>query len=192
MSEHLLIIIGTAVVNNVVLAKFLGLCPFMGVSGKVDSAVGMGLATTFVLVIACIAAWLIERAILIPFNLQTLRILSFILVIAAVVQFTELFIQKMSPSLYQTLGIFLPLITTNCAVLGVALLVVQEQMSFSQSIFYAFGSALGFSLVIVLFAGMRQRLKLANVPSAWQGSPIAFVTAGLLSMAFMGFAGLVK
>lgn len=192
MTEHLLIIIGTAVVNNVVLAKFLGLCPFMGVSSKVDSAVGMGFATTFVLVLASISAWIIERAILIPFDLQALRILSFILVIAAVVQFTELFIQKMSPPLYQTLGIFLPLITTNCAVLGVALLVVQEQMSFSQSIFYAFGSAFGFTLVIVLFAGMRQRLKLANVPSSWQGTPIAFVTAGLLSMAFMGFAGLVK
>ena len=191
MNEHLLIIVSTAVVNNVVLAKFLGLCPFMGVSNKIDSALGMGVATTFVLCVAAIAAWVVEIAILQPLNLQMLRILSFILVIAAVVQFTEMFIKKMSPTLYQSLGIFLPLITTNCAVLGVALLVVQEQMSFSETVFYAFGSSLGFVLVIVLFAGLRQRLQLAKVPESFKGIPIAFLTAGLLSMAFMGFAGMV-
>ncbi len=192
MTEHLLILIGTALVNNVVLAKFLGLCPFMGVSSKIDSALGMGIATTFVLCLAAIAAWLVERLILQPLGLEAMRILTFILVIAAVVQFTELFIQKYSPELYQSLGIFLPLITTNCAVLGVALLVVQDQMSFSQTLVYALGSALGFTLVIVLFAGLRQRLRLAKVPEAFSGTPIAFITAGLLSMAFMGFAGLVK
>ena len=192
MTEHLLIIISTAIVNNVVLAKFLGLCPFMGVSSKIDSALGMGIATTFVLCMAALSSWVVERVILIPLYLQMMRILSFILVIAAVVQFTEMLIQKMSPVLYQSLGIFLPLITTNCAVLGVALLVIQEQMSFSETLFYAFGSALGFTLVIVLFAGLRQRLRLANVPEAFVGTPIAFLTAGLMSMAFMGFAGLVS
>lgn len=191
MTEHLLIIVSTAVVNNVVLAKFLGLCPFMGVSNKIDSALGMGIATTFVLCVAAIAAWLIETLLLQPLQLDMLRILSFILVIAAVVQFTEMFIKKMSPVLYQSLGIFLPLITTNCAVLGVALLVIQEQMTFTQTIFYAIGSSLGFILVIVLFAGLRQRLQLAKVPESFQGTPIAFLTAGLLSMAFMGFAGMV-
>jgi electron transport complex protein RnfA len=192
MTEHLLIIISTAIVNNVVLAKFLGLCPFMGVSNKIDSALGMGLATTFVLCLAAVSAWLIETLILIPLNLEMMRILAFILVIAAVVQFTEMLIQKMSPSLYQALGIFLPLITTNCAVLGVALLVVQQKMSLSETLFYAFGSALGFTLVIVLFAGLRHRLKIANVPKAFAGTPIAFLTAGLMSMAFMGFAGIVS
>ncbi|TCS38882.1 electron transport complex subunit RsxA [Reinekea marinisedimentorum] len=191
MIEHLLIIISTAVVNNVVLAKFLGLCPFMGVSNKIDSALGMGIATTFVLCLAAVSAWVVERVILVPLNLGMMRILTFILVIAAVVQFTEMLIQKMSPVLYQSLGIFLPLITTNCAVLGVALLVIQNQMSFSQTLFYAFGSALGFTLVIVLFAGLRQRLKLAKVPESFEGAPIAFLTAGLMSMAFMGFAGIV-
>lgn len=191
MTEHLLIIVSTAVVNNVVLAKFLGLCPFMGVSNKIDSALGMGIATTFVLCVAAMAAWLVEMIILQPLELEMMRILSFILVIAAVVQFTEMFIQKMSPELYQSLGLFLPLMTTNCAVLGVALLVVQEQMSFSEIIFYAFGSALGFTLVIVLFAGLRQRLSLSKVPLSFKGTPIAFLTAGLMSMAFMGFAGMV-
>ena len=192
MGDYLLLLVGTAVVNNVVLAKFLGLCPFMGVSGKIDSAIGMGLATTFVLCLAAFAGWVVERLILQPFHLEVLRILTFILVIASVVQFTELFVQKMSPELYQALGIFLPLITTNCAVLGVALLVVQAEMGLLQTLIYAFGSALGFTLVIVLFAGLRQRLKLANVPAAFAGTPVAFITAGLLSMAFMGFSGIVK
>ncbi len=191
MTEYLLLIVSTAVVNNVVLAKFLGLCPFMGVSNKIDSALGMGIATTFVLCLAAISSWFVERFILIPLHLQMMRILAFILVIAAVVQFTEMLIQKMSPALYQSLGIFLPLITTNCAVLGVALLVIQDNMSLSETLFYAFGSALGFTIVIVLFAGLRHRLKVANIPEAFSGTPIAFLTAGLMSMAFMGFAGMV-
>lgn len=162
----------------------------MGVSNKIDSALGMGIATTFVLCLAAVSAWTIETIILQPLNLEMMRILSFILVIAAVVQFTEMLIQKMSPSLYQSLGIFLPLITTNCAVLGVALLVVQGSMSFSETLFYAFGSALGFTFVIVMFAGLRHRLKVSKVPEAFTGVPIAFLTAGILSMAFMGFAGI--
>ena len=191
MTELLIVLVSTALVNNVVLAKFLGLCPLMGVSKNIDSALGMGLATTFVLCLAAIAAWLLERILLVPLQLTSLRILTFVIVIAAAVQLTERFIQKLSPVLYQSLGIFLPLITTNCAVLGVALLVVQEQMSFVKTVIYAVGSALGFTLVIVVFAGLRHRLKTANVPAAFAGTPIAFLTAGLLSMAFMGFAGLV-
>lgn len=190
MTEYLFILLGTALVNNVVLVKFLGLCPFMGVSNKLDSALGMGLATTFVLTLAAIASWLLENYVLIPLNMGFLRILSFILVIAAVVQFTEMVIRKTSPLLYQVLGIFLPLITTNCAVLGVALLNVQQQNGFLASTLYGFGSALGFTLVLVLFAGMRERLALANVPAAFSGTPIALIAAGLLSLAFMGFLGL--
>ncbi|WPL16024.1 Electron transport complex protein RnfA [Thiorhodovibrio winogradskyi] len=190
MSDALLLILGTALVNNVVLVKFLGLCPFMGVSNKLDSALGMGLATTFVLTLAGAASWLLEHWLLQPLNLEFLRILTFILAIAAVVQFTEMAVRKMSPTLYQVLGIFLPLITTNCAVLGVALLNVQEAHAFAESLLYGFGSALGFTLVMVLFAGLRERLALAQVPDAFAGTPIAFVVAGLLSLAFMGFAGL--
>ena len=190
MQELLLILVGTALVNNVVLVKFLGLCPFMGVSNKVDTALGMGLATTFVLTLASVSGWALESFVLIPLNIGFLRILSFILVIAAVVQLTEMMIKKTSPALYQVLGIFLPLITTNCAVLGVALLNIQEQHSFLESLLYGFGSALGFTLVMVLFAGLRERLALADVPGPFVGAPIAFITAGLLSLAFMGFAGL--
>ena len=190
MGEYLLIILSTALVNNVVLVKFLGLCPFMGVSTRLDSALGMGLATTFVLTLAALASWLLEHFLLGPLDLGYLRILTFILVIAAVVQFTEMAVRKISPSLYQVLGIFLPLITTSCAVLGVALLNLQEQHSFLQSVVYGFGSALGFTLVMVMFAGMRERLALLQVPAAFAGTPIAFVTAGLLSLAFLGFAGL--
>jgi electron transport complex protein RnfA len=190
MSDYLFILLGTALVNNVVLVKFLGLCPFMGVSSKLDSALGMGLATTFVLTLAAIASWLLEHYVLLPLNIGFLRILCFILVIAAVVQFTEMFIRKTSPLLYQVLGIFLPLITTNCAVLGVALLNVQEKHSFIESMLYGFGSALGFTLVLVMFAGLRERLALANVPSAFSGAPIGLIVAGLLSLAFMGFLGL--
>ncbi|EIC20030.1 electron transport complex subunit RsxA [Thiorhodovibrio frisius] len=190
MSDALLLILGTALVNNVVLVKFLGLCPFMGVSNKLDSALGMGLATTFVLTLTGAASWLLEHWLLQPLGIGFLRILTFILAIAAVVQFTEMAVRKISPALYQVLGIFLPLITTNCAVLGVALLNVQEEHGFSESLLYGFGSALGFTLVMVLFAGLRERLALAQVPDAFAGSPIAFVVAGLLSLAFMGFAGL--
>lgn len=188
--DFFLIILSTALVNNVVLVKFLGLCPLMGVSNKLDSALGMGLATTFVLTLAAFAGWLLEHFVLQPLNLGFLRILTFILVIAVVVQFTEMAVRKTSPALYQVLGIFLPLITTNCAVLGVALLNVQQQNGFFESLLYGFGSALGFTLVLVMFAGLRERLALSNVPDAFSGSPIAFVVAGLMSLAFMGFAGL--
>jgi Na+-translocating ferredoxin:NAD+ oxidoreductase subunit A len=190
MTSYLLIILGTALVNNVVLVKFLGLCSFMGVSGKMDSAIGMGFATTFVLTLATAASWLLENLIILPLNIGFLRILTFILVIAAVVQFTEMVVRKISPGLYQVLGIYLPLITTNCAVLGIALLNAQDGQGFVASVLYGFGSALGFTLVMVLFAGMRERLALAHVPSAFAGTPIAFIAAGLLSLAFMGFAGL--
>jgi electron transport complex protein RnfA len=190
--EYFLIILSTALVNNVVLVKFLGLCPFMGVSNKLDSALGMGLATTFVLTLAAFAGWLLEHYVLTPLNLGFLRILTFILVIAVVVQFTEMVIRKTSPALYQVLGIFLPLITTNCAVLGVALLNVQQENGLLESLLYGFGSALGFTLVLVMFAGLRERLALARVPAAFSGAPVGFVVAGLLSLAFMGFAGLVS
>ncbi|WP_116134588.1 electron transport complex subunit RsxA [Tropicimonas sp. IMCC34043] len=191
MEEYLVILLGTALVNNVVLVKFLGLCPFMGVSKKIEAAIGMGFATTFVLTLAAAASWAVEALILVPLHLEFLRILSFILVIAAIVQFTEAFIRKASPGLYRALGIYLPLITTNCAVLGVALLNVQEQHSFAESLLYGFGSAAGFTMVLVIFAGMRERIARLAVPVPFSGPPIAFITAGLLSMAFMGFAGLV-
>ncbi|MEJ2140807.1 MAG: electron transport complex subunit RsxA [Gammaproteobacteria bacterium] len=191
MTEYLLLFIGTALVNNVVLVKFLGLCPFMGVSNKLDTAISMGLATTFVLTLAATASWILEHYVLQPLHIEFLRIISFILVIAAVVQFTEMVIQKTSPILYQVLGIFLPLITTNCAVLGVAILNVQEKHSFLESVVYGLGSAIGFTLVMIIFAGIRERLALADVPEAFEGTPIAFIAAGLLSLAFMGFSGLV-
>ncbi len=190
MSEIFLLLLGTALVNNVVLVKFLGLCPFMGVSRKMDGALGMGMATTFVLTFATAASWMLEHWLLQPLGIGYLRILAFILVIAATVQFTEMAIRKLSPGLYQVLGIYLPLITTNCAVLGVALLNVQEQNGFFHSLLYGFGSALGFTLVMLLFTGLRVRLALAQVPQAFAGAPIGFVVAGLLSLAFMGFAGL--
>jgi len=190
MTDYLLLLLGTALVNNVVLVKFLGLCPFMGTSGKIDTALGMGFATTFVLTLAAAAGWLLEHLVLQPLGIGFLRILTFILVIAAVVQFTEMVIRKLSPGLYQVLGIFLPLITTNCAVLGVALLNVQENNDFVSSVLYGFGAALGFTLVMVMFAGLRERLQLAQVPAAFSGTPIGFVVAGLLSLAFMGFSGL--
>ena len=190
MTEYLLLLLSTALVNNVVLVKFLGLCPFMGVSKKMDSALGMGMATTFVLTFATAASWMLEHWLLEPLGIEYLRILSFILVIAATVQFTEMVIRKVSPSLYQVLGIYLPLITTNCAVLGVALLNVMQKHAFTESLLYGFGSAVGFTLVLLLFAGLRERLALADAPTAFSGAPIGFVVAGLLSLAFMGFAGL--
>jgi electron transport complex protein RnfA len=190
MRDYLMLLLGTALVNNVVLVKFLGLCPFMGVSKKLDSALGMGLATTFVLTLTAVASWLLEHYLLAPLGIGFLRILSFILVIAAVVQFTEMVVRKTSPVLYQVLGIFLPLITTNCAVLGVALLNIQQEYDFLHSVLFGFGSALGFTLVIVIFAGIRERLALMSVPEAFTGVPIAFISAGILSLAFMGFAGL--
>lgn len=190
MHEYLMLLLGAALVNNVVLVKFLGLCPFMGVSKKLDSALGMGLATTFVLTLTAIASWAMEQYLLIPLGIGFLRILAFILVIAAVVQFTEMVVKKTSPVLYQVLGIFLPLITTNCAVLGVAILNVQQEYGFLESALFGFGSALGFTLVMMIFAGIRERLSLMQIPEAFAGTPIAFITAGILSLAFMGFAGL--
>ncbi|MCK9258423.1 MAG: electron transport complex subunit RsxA [Azoarcus sp.] len=192
MSEWLMLLLGTALVNNVVLVKFLGLCPFMGVSRKIDSALGMGMATTFVLTLASAVTWVLEHALLAPFDLGYLRILGFILVIAATVQFVEMAVKKNAPALYKVLGIYLPLITTNCAVLGVALLNVQEDAGFARSVVYGLGSAAGFTMVLVLFAGLRERLALARVPAAFAGAPIGFITAGLLSLAFMGFSGLTN
>ena len=192
MSEYLLLFVGTVLVNNFVLVKFLGLCPFMGVSGKLETAVGMGLATTFVLTLAAACSYLVNQYILLPLDLLYLRTLSFILVIAVVVQFTEMVVHKTSPTLYRLLGIFLPLITTNCAVLGVALLNINEQHNFMQSLVYGFGAALGFSLALVLFAAMRERLAGADVPAPFKGAALAMITAGLMSLAFMGFTGLVK
>ena len=192
MSELALILVSTVLVNNFVLAKFLGLCPFMGVSRKVETAMGMGLATTFVLTLSSVCAYLVNGYILAPLGLEYLRTIAFILVIAAVVQFTEMVVHKTSPLLYQVLGIFLPLITTNCAVLGVALLNVQDNNGFLESAVYGFGAAAGFSLVLVLFAQLRERLAAADVPTAFKGAPIALITAGLMSLAFMGFSGLVK
>ncbi len=192
MSEYLLLLVGTVFVNNIVLVKFLGLCPFMGVSRKVETAIGMSAATTFVLTLSAILSYMINSWILEPLGLEFLRTIAFIIAIAAVVNFTELVVHKTSPLLYNVLGIFLPLITTNCAVLGVALINVQEQNSFLQSAIYGFGSALGFSLVLILFAAMRERVNVADVPAPFQGAAIGLVTAGLMSLAFMGLGGLVK
>jgi electron transport complex protein RnfA len=192
MKEYALILVSTVLVNNFVLVKFLGLCPFMGVSRKLETAMGMGLATTFVLTLSSVSSYLVNAYILVPLGVEFLRTIAFILVIAVVVQFTEMVMHKTSPLLYQVLGIFLPLITTNCAVLGVALLNIQEQHSFVASALYGFGAAIGFSLVLVLFAAVRERVAVADVPEPFQGNAIALVTAGLMSMAFMGFAGLVS
>ncbi len=192
MSEYILLLVGTVLVNNFVLVKFLGLCPFMGVSRKLETATGMGLATTFVLTLSSVSSYLVNEYVLAPLGLEYLRTIAFILVIAAVVQFTEMVVHKTSPLLYQVLGIFLPLITTNCAVLGVALLNVQAQHGFLASAVYGLGAALGFSLVLALFAAMRERLAVADVPGPFKGASISLVTAGLMSLAFMGFAGLVK
>jgi len=192
MSEIFLLLLSTALVNNVVLVKFLGLCPVMGVSKSMDAALGMGLATTFVITLAAAVCWMLDHWLLAPFGLGFLRILSFILVIAAAVQFVEMVIKKSSPGLYQSLGIYLPLITTNCAVLGVALLNVQQDFSLVKSVLYGFGSALGFTIVLLIFAGLRERLALARVPAAFAGAPSAFITISLLSLAFMGFSGLIS
>lgn len=192
MTEYALILLSTVLVNNFVLVKFLGLCPFMGVSRKLETSTGMALATTFVLTLSSICSYLVNQYLLLPLGLEYLRTISFILVIAVVVQFTEMVVHKTSPLLYQVLGIFLPLITTNCAVLGVALLNVQEQHGFLQSAVYGFGAAVGFSMVLILFAALRERILVADVPVAFRGPAIALVTAGLMSLAFMGFAGLIK
>ncbi|MCM8595849.1 electron transport complex subunit RsxA [Accumulibacter sp.] len=192
MTHYLFIIVGAVLVNNVVLVRILGLCPFMGVSKKLDTAIGMGAATTFVLTVSTGASYVIDHYLLMPFGLEYLRTLSFIVTIAALVQLTEMVIQKASPVLHQVLGIYLPLITTNCAVLGVPLLNVGNRHDFIESLLFGAGSAVGFSLVLVLFAGIRERIEGADVPPCFQGVAIAMVTAGLMSLAFMGFAGLDK
>jgi electron transport complex protein RnfA len=191
LADYSLLLIGAILVNNFVLVQFLGLCPFMGVSNKLETAIGMSSATTFVLTLASIVSWLTYEWLLLPLGLEYLKTISFILVIAVVVQFTEMVVRKSSPMLYKVLGVFLPLITTNCAVLGVALININKQHSFLESAFYGFGAALGFSLVLVLFAAMRERLAVADVPQAFKGPAIGMITAGLMSLAFMGFAGLV-
>jgi electron transport complex protein RnfA len=191
MTEYLLILISAVFVNNIVMVKILGLCPFMGVSKKLETAIGMGAATTFVLTLASGSSYLINHYLLGP-ELSYLTTLSFIVVIAGIVQFTEMVVQKTSPMLYQVLGIYLPLITTNCAVLGIPLLNVQAKHNFMESIFFGLGGALGFTLVMVLFAGMRERMEGADVPAIFKGSAIAMVTAGLMSLSFMGFSGLIK
>lgn len=191
MENYLLILIGTVFVNNIVMSKILGLCPFMGVSKKLETSIGMGAATTFVLTLASGLSYLIDTYLL-GTDLAYLRTLSFIVVIAAIVGFTEMFIKKTSPVLFRVLGIYLPLITTNCAVLGVPLLNAQEQHGFVDSLLYGLGGALGFTLVLILFAAMRERLEAADIPLPFRGVSIAMITAGLMSLAFMGFAGLIK
>jgi electron transport complex protein RnfA len=190
MQEFALMMIGAALVNNVILARFLGLCSFMGVTTRIDTAAGMGLATTFVITVSSMADWAVQRYLLDAYDLGFLRTVTFILVIASAVQFTEMTIRKVSPKLFQMLGIYLPLITTNCAVLGVALLLVEGRMSFIGSTLFAFASSLGYSLVMVIFAGLRERLALAQVPRLFAGPPIGFIVASLLAMAFMGFSGI--
>jgi electron transport complex protein RnfA len=192
MAELLLILVGAVFVNNFVLARFLGICPFLGVSKKVETALGMGMAVIFVMTVASVVTWFIQYFVLIPFGIEYLQTIAFILVIASLVQLVEMIVQKASPVLYQSLGIFLPLITTNCAVLGVAVLNIQKGYSFLETVIFALGAAAGFTLAMVLFAGLRERLDLCPVPKSFRGTAIALVTAGLLSLAFMGFAGLVK
>ena len=191
MTEYLLILVSTVLVNNIVMVKILGLCPFMGVSKKLETSLGLGAATTFVLTLASGTSYLISHYVLGP-DLAYLTTLSFIVVIAGIVQFTEMVIKKTSPVLYQVLGIYLPLITTNCAVLGIPLLNVQAKHDFMESLLFGFGGAVGFTLVMILFAGIRERLEGADVPGIFKGSAIAMVTAGLMSLSFMGFTGLVK
>ena len=191
MQEIAIILISAVLVNNYVLVQFLGLCPFMGVSNKLETAIGMSSATTFVLTLAAISSYMVNTWVLAPLGLEYLKTIAFILVIAVVVQFTKMFIEKTSPLLYRVLGVFLPLITTNCAVLGVALQNTARQRTFLESSLYGFGAAVGFSLVLVLFAAMRERLAVADVPEPFKGPAIGLITAGLMSLAFMGFAGLV-
>jgi len=189
--EYSLLLLSTVLVNNFVLVQFLGLCPFMGVSNRLESAMGMGAATTFVLTLSSVCSYLSFNYILAPLGLEYLRTITFILVIAVVVQFTEMAVRKTSPLLHKVLGVYLPLITTNCAVLGVALLNINKEHNFVQSAVFGFGAAVGFSLVLVLFSAMRERLAVADVPKPFQGAAIGMITAGLMSLAFMGFAGLV-
>lgn len=186
--EYILIFISAIFVNNIVLSQFLGICPFLGVSKKVDTAMGMGAAVAFVLTLATIVTFLLQQFVLVPLHIEYLQTISFILVIASLVQMVEIILKKISPPLYQALGIFLPLITTNCAVLGVAILVIQKQFSLIESVVYAFSTAIGFALALIVFAGLREQLALTNVPKGMRGMSIVLITAGLLSLAFMGFS----
>jgi electron transport complex protein RnfA len=192
INEFFIILLSTVLVNNFVLVQFLGLCPFMGVSNKLESAIGMGGATTFVMTLASICTYAVDHWVLTPLGLEYLRTIAFILVIAAVVQFVKMFMEKTSPLLYRVLGVFLPLITVNCAVLGVALLNTQKAHNFFESTLYGFGGALGFSIVLILFSAMRERLAVADVPTPFKGAAIGMITAGLMSLAFMGFTGLAS
>ena len=187
--EYILIFISAIFVNNIVLAQFLGICPFLGVSKKIDTSLGMSAAVAFVMVLATLVTWLIQMYVLNPFGLEYLQTIAFILVIASLVQMVEIVLKKVSPPLYQALGIFLPLITTNCAVLGVAILVIQKDFNLAQSVVYALSTAIGFGLALTVFAGMREQLELANIPKGMRGMAIVLVSAGLLSLAFMGFSG---
>jgi Na+-translocating ferredoxin:NAD+ oxidoreductase subunit A len=189
--EYILMLVGAVLVNNIILSQFLGICPFIGVSNKVSTSVGMGAAVLFVMTLATLVTSLINNYILIPFNLSFLQTISFILVIAALVQMVEIILKKISPPLYQALGVFLPLITTNCAVLGVAILVTQKDFTLINSTLFAIFTAIGFLLAITIFAGIREQLEMANVPKGMKGVPIALIVAGILAMAFMGFANLV-
>ena len=184
-----MIFISAIFVNNIVLAQFLGICPFLGVSKKIDTSLGMSAAVAFVMVLATLVTWLVQTYVLNPFGLQYLQTIAFILVIASLVQMVEIILKKVSPALYQALGIFLPLITTNCAVLGVAILVIQKDFNLAQSIVYALSTAIGFGLALTVFAGIREQLELSNVPKGMRGMAIVLVSAGLLSLAFMGFSG---
>ena len=188
----ILLVLAGIFVNNYVLSQFLGICPFLGVSKKVETSAGMGVAVIFVITLACAASWLVYNLILLPLNIQYLYNIAFILVIAALVQFVEMFLKKSSPSLYQALGVYLPLITTNCAVLGVAVVNMQKEYNFIESVLNGIGGAVGFALAIVLFAGIRERIQHNNIPKAFEGFPIALVTAGLMSIAFLGFQVLIK
>lgn len=191
MLHYIIIFIAAVFVNNIVLAQFLGICPFLGVSKKIDTALGMSAAVAFVMVLATICTFLIQRYILDPMNLGFLQTLTFILVIAALVQMVEIVLKKVSPALYSALGIFLPLITTNCTILGVAILVIQKDFTLLESVVYALSTAVGFGLALVLFAGIREQLQFSKLPKAMEGTPIALITAGILAMAFMGFTGIV-
>ena len=185
------IVIGAIFVNNVVLSQFLGICPFLGVSSKVDTSLGMGMAVTFVMALSAVVTWAIQNYILVPFGIEYMQTITFILVIAALVQMVEIVLKKMSPALYQALGIFLPLITTNCAVLGVAIIAIQKDFDLLTTVIYSVSTAIGFALALVLFAGIRERLEVEDTPQGMRGVPIALITAGLLAMAFMGFANVV-
>lgn len=189
--EYILIFIAAVFVNNIVLAQFLGICPFLGVSKKVDTAIGMSAAVAFVMTIATLVTFLIQKMVLDPMNLGFMQTISFILVIAALVQLVEIILKKVSPALYQALGVFLPLITTNCTILGVAIIVIQKDFNLLTSIVYAISTAIGFGLALVIFSGIREHLALVRIPEGMKGTPIALVTAGLLAMAFMGFSGIV-